>query len=263
MKVALSRNALMVAAGGPAARVVPLLAPVNDLIGLRGDHEYSVHVESTYWPLWPSSWPEDLPDDLMTYSVDGQPLEPHLHLAVAHLERVGKEIESWRRRRFPKLFLQAALPATEGRFSSRLGPLYERVVRKPPDADDVPDGELPVLAAWVLDQALGLWPLELRECPLCKVPWLASPEQTSPYCLRPYPGRHMSCRDLKKDEHFRESQRDWRLEYKRINERKRRGTLSEADWNAWRAENHPHAWIAFDTWKERQIPSTVGTGRER
>jgi hypothetical protein len=63
----------------------------------------------------------------------------------------------------------------------------------------------------------------------------------------------MSCRALKKDEHFRESQRDWRREYKRLHERRKRGTLSAADWASWRAENSHEAWFPFEEWNRRRI----------
>ena len=91
----------------------------------------------------------------------------------------------------------------------------------------------------------------MRECPLCKVPWLADVDQPSRYCARPYPGKQMSCRALKKDEDFRESQRDWRREYKRVYERVKRGTLSENVWERWRADNDPNAWHPLETWLKR------------
>ncbi len=251
MNATLWRGGLVLGEGG---KVLPLTAPVNDLLGLRGDWLYAVHLHSTYSPFWPDEW-ITLPLEIDTTDLDDHDLANEAD--VAQIERVAQEARELRRRKLPRQFLLACRRAEEGHLSAKLAPFLERVRRRPGDApDEVPDGDLATLAAWALDQALRMRPLQVRECPLCKVPWLASPEQLSPYCERPYPGRHMSCRELKKDEHFRESQRDWRREYKRLHERRKRGTLSEADWNAWRAENSPEAWIAFEEWRKRHIPIT-------
>jgi hypothetical protein len=248
MDVGLFRQGLVLADG----RTLPLTAPVNDLIGLRVEWPYAVHLHSSYRPFWPTEW-ISVPAELDTTGLDDHELA--IEAMAAQIERIQTEASELRRRKLPAKFLAACHQAEQGHLSASLAPFLERVVHRPGEApDEVPEGDLPTLAAWALHQALRLRPLEVRECQLCKVPWLASPEQPSPYCERPYPGRSMSCRELKKDEHFRESQRDWRREYKRLYERRKRGTLSEADWQAWRAENNPAAWYAFDEWRKRRIP---------
>jgi hypothetical protein len=241
MKVRSSRGALVLDEPGSEPAVRSLVSPVNDLIGLRADHEYAVHLMQDYWPLWPANWFRPDPAE-----------EGRADLGYV-LEQVGHQLSIWKQQRLPSLFLGAAQRAEQGHLSAKLGRHLERVTRRPGDEpDEIPDGELATLATWALDEALRLRPLVLRECPLCKVPWITDPGQPSPYCSRPYPGRLMSCREMKKDEHFRENQRDWRLEYKRIYERKNRGTVTEEDWEAWRAENGPNGWIAFDEWKQRR-----------
>jgi hypothetical protein len=237
---------------GDSGKPLPLTAPINDLLGLRDEWHYAVHLESNYGSFWPDEW-IDLPAGF-----DSSGLTDHelgTQAAAAQIDRIRDEIQALRRRKIPDRFLAACQQAEQGHLSARLAGFLERIVhRAGVEPDEVPEADLPTLATWALDQALRQRPLELRECPLCKRPWIASPEQPSPYCDRPYPGRSMSCRGLKKDEHFRESQRDWRREYKRLYERRKRGTLSEADWRAWRAENDADAWFPFDEWQKRRIP---------
>jgi Family of unknown function (DUF6076) len=251
VNVKLFRQGLVLGEHGPT---LPLTAPVNDLLGLRADWPYAVHLHSNYGSFWPDEW-LDLPVEF-----DPRGLTAHelgIEAQGAQLERIQDEVRALRRRKLPDTFLAACKQAEQGHLSADLAGFLERIVRRPgQEPDEVPEADLPTLATWALDQALRERPLELRECPLCKRPWIASPEQPSPYCDRPYPGRSMSCRALKKDEHFRESQRDWRREYKRLHERRKRGTLTEADWRAWRAENNPDAWYPFDEWQKRRIPVT-------
>jgi Family of unknown function (DUF6076) len=249
MKVGLWRQGLLL---GEGEKVLPLTAPVNDLVGLRSDWPYAVHLHSSYGSFWPDEWIH-LPDGFDPTGLDEHELATAaLAEQIATIEHRASEL---RRSKLPARFLDACRKAEQGYLAASLGPYLERVLRRPGEApDEVPEGDLPALGAWALDQMLRLRQVEVRDCPLCGVPWLASPEQPSPYCERPYPGRHMSCRGLKKDEHFRESQRDWRREYKRLHERRKRGTLSETDWNGWRAENSPNAWTAFEEWLKRRIP---------
>lgn len=249
MRVAMWRGGLLL---GGSGKVLPLTAPVNDLLGIRAQWPYAVHLHSRYSDFWPDEWIR-IPEEIDTAGMDERELGA---TAVAEqIVTIQATAGRLRQQKLPTKLLEACRQAEHGHFSAILAPFLERVLRRPGDEpDEIPEGDLPTLAAWALDQALREHTLEVRECALCKVPWLASAEQTSPYCDRPYPGRQMSCRSLKKDEHFRESQRDWRREYKRLHERRKRGTLSEADWNAWRAENTPDAWIAFAEWLKRRIP---------
>lgn len=243
---------------GASGKPVPLVAPVSDLLGLRADWQYAVRLHSTYGPFWPE----------IGVTVRSGKEAVRVDLAVeaetARIEWISAEAARLRKRELPRLFLDASRLAAEGRLSAKLAPFLERVLRRPgEEPDDVPDGDLPALAAWALDEVLRISRVEVRNCPLCKVPWVASATQPSPYCERPFPGRHMSCRELKKDEHFRESQRDWRREYKRVHERVRRGTVSDAEWEAWRKQNSPGAWIAFDTWIERKRKLLEGLPEEQ
>lgn len=255
MQVALSRGALVLEPNSEHNSVLPLPMPVNDLIGLRAESGYATHLFEQYHRFWPESWWPNHPDSGTRF--DGA------------AERVEREAAVWSKQDLPTHFLAAARLAESGHFSARLAPFYERVKRRPAEEpDEVEDGDLAALAAWTLGEALRLRPVSLRECPLCRVPWLASAMEASPYCLRPYPGRQTSCRALKKDEHFRENQGAWRREYKRLYEQKKRGTLAERDWDAWRAGNSPDAWFPFPVWKERSgssIPTSElqATAEER
>jgi Family of unknown function (DUF6076) len=254
VKVRLWRGGLLL---GERGKPLPLTQPVNDLLGLRDEWDYAVQLDSNYGSFWPDEW-MDLPADFDSTGLTDHDLADEAR--AAQIDRIADEIRELRRRKLPDTFLAACKQAEQGHFSVTLAGFLEQITRRPGDEpDEVPEADLPTLATWALDQALRQRPVEVRECPLCKRPWLASPEQPSPYCDRPYPGRSMSCRALKKDEHFRESQRDWRREYKRLHERRKRGTLSEADWQAWRADNNPDDWYAFDEWQRRRIPVTTAT----
>jgi hypothetical protein len=257
MKVMLFRQGLVLEGAG---KTVPLTAAVNDVLGLRDEWPYAVHLRSRYGSFWPDEW-IDLPEEFDTSGLDEHELASEA--VVAQIQRIQSEARELRRQKLPDRFLAACRQATEGHLSVSLAPLLERVLYRPgAEADEIPNGDLATLAAWSLDQTLRLFPIEIRECQLCHLPWLSPPQQASHNCERPYPGRAMSCRALKKDEHFRESQRDWRREYKRLYERRKRGTLSEADWDAWRAENSHDAWYPFDEWNKRRIP-IVGADEEK
>lgn len=237
MDVGISRSLLALRPGAGQSVMSPT-KPANDLIGLRDDEGYLVHLAMTdYFSFWP-------------WGADAQTRREDFDEALfAGLEG---EIAVWTKGRLPSLFLRGARQAAEeGHFSAKLAPHYERATLRAEQADEVPDGDLPALAAWGLQEALHLRPLEVRECPLCKVPWLADADQPSSYCTRPYPGKQMTCRALKKDEDFRENRGDWRREYKRVYERVKRGTLSEEVWERWRADNSPDAWHPLETWLKK------------
>jgi hypothetical protein len=227
--------------------VEPLPTPINDLIALRPEGTYIAYLETSY--KWPQAWNDEIADRYPSQEA----LEANY--GVALLELIGEQAGRWRRRRLPDLFLAAAERATQGHLSARVAAHLERVHYRPePEPDEVPDGDVPALAAWALNEALRLRPLKLFTCPLCQSPWLGTPEQDNPYCLRPAPRVHTPCRTLERNRRFREERGDWRREYKRLHERRRRGTLSEQDWEAWTRENAPSHWAPFETWRKTRKP---------
>jgi hypothetical protein len=253
MQVDLSRGALRLHAVGQA--VMPLTSPINDLIGLRTDHTYNVHLYDAYFSSWPTAWFEHAPHvlgaDDEAASDSGRDSEENL------LDNVYEAMRKWRDERLPRLFLDAARRAESGHYSGKLGPHFERVERHPDGIpDEIPDGDLPALAAWTLDQALRLWPLRVVECPRCRLPWLTQTTQVNPFCLRPAPDMHTSCRTLAREQQYRTDHRPWRREYKRLHERTRRGTLSEHAFTAWKAGNAAGVegidWQPYDQWKLTQ-----------
>lgn len=251
VKVNLSRGALALESATSAPVTSGLLAPVNDLIGLRDDREYAAHLHDNYKSFSRDAWTREIAAKRRTRPAGEGDLPTDVEAAV--LDQLTKTLRRWKRQGVPGVFLQAARQAEQGRLSAKLAPYLARIVRHPGDQpDEVPDGDLAALATWALDEALRLKPLQVRRCALCKLPWITDTSQRSHYCQRPAPGRRMTCRKAMKDEHFRERQRAWRLEYKRLHERRNRGTLGQYDWQAWRAANSPEEWLPFEEWSQQR-----------
>jgi hypothetical protein len=64
----------------------------------------------------------------------------------------------------------------------------------------------------------------------------------------------MTCANLHAHERFAKQRAGWDKEYRRIYARKLRGTVSQAEWDAWRSApagsaNAPEMWVSFDRWK--------------
>src|SRR5438874_2267950 len=193
---------------------VPLLTPVNDLLGGDANRtEYVIYLSSRYSDLFP---PESVPD------------------AMTHAG----------------LFTQALGAAAEGRFDARLAPFLERITF---DADgtvaDVSD--LLALGAWSLLEGIRRQPLKVRTCLTCKRNWVASPGEKSRYCQRMAPGHpSKDCRTLAYERRVAgdRAYRDYRREYKRLTERHNRGTLQTYDLYRWRDENDATNWLPFEQW---------------
>jgi len=243
MDINVARHALVLhQPGGESVR--PLLSPINDLIALRPETTYDLYLYDQYWTFWPADWFEQLDGDV------------NVEKLVNH---ISDQAARWRRRRYHKLFLAAAQDATERKLSASLAPHLEKIRWLPGNQDDnVPDGDLPALAVYTLIRALELRPLDLVECPRCRIPWLTTTDaDRNPFCLRPSLGQLTTCRQLHKEEQFRTRHGDWRREYKRLHERLRRGSLSETELMAWRAENTLESWQPFELW-QTQTSSPTG-----
>jgi hypothetical protein len=255
MQVTLSRHALVLRGEAGGSQVRPLTAPVNDLIGLRLETNYDLHLQDQYFQLWPITWFDQTPAALRDRRARGEglPADDEDAWQETLIWNVGEQATAWRDLGMPRLFLEAARRAAQGHFSARLAPHYERIRRQPAEnSDAIPDGDLPTLAAWALDQALRLQPLAIVVCPRCHIPWLTASGEDSPYCQRPAPGHDSTCRELRKAELFRERQGPWRREYKRLHEKTRRGTLSQQAFAAWNAANTPGQWQPYEEWHKTQ-----------
>lgn len=267
MNVDLSRGALRLNADTESEKTVPLTSPINDLIGLRADAEYAAHVAETYKGFWPDEWQQWFqyaPPPAQPFTIDAALDDGMDWLDI--LEHWRETLErnllvtfgNWQH--MSELFLDAAELAETGSYSAKLADSFELIKRQPGDTpDEIPDGDLPALAAWALDQALRLWPLKLVSCPGCHIPWLTAADQENPYCLRPAPYHSTSCRALARERQYRADTSPWRREYKRLHERARRGTLSEHDLTAWKTDNAAGVkgidWQPYDEWQQAREAS--------
>lgn len=230
----------------PKAGRTPLTAPINDLVAINDAFEYAIHLDKRYWPLAPLSWWEGEDDNSFVN------LTISFHHAIA----------DWSEARAVDGYRKAIAAAAEGRISAGLVEPLQRVTYRPGGPCDVPDGDLPALAAWALVEAIRLAPLRVEVCPLCNRPWVTAADQTNPYCSRPAPdvtnGSTTTCRERSKNTRFRSTREGWRRAYNAASERRRRGTITEDDWKAWRAANKPDSFLPYDEWRaERDArPST-------
>jgi hypothetical protein len=201
---------------------VPLVAPVNDLLGqLR---------------------PGGLPALYLSDRYSGTVGLVHQPRGVQHA------------------FLAAARHATKGRIAAEVAAHLERL-RFAPDGGvaDVPD--FAALAAWSLLEAVRRQPLKLFTCPTCKGKWLGAPDEASKYCQRVAPGQPTKdCRTLAYERRVAGdvSYGAYRREYKRITEAQRRGSLDLVEMYRWREGNGPASWVPFDEWKTTQEGGTDG-----
>jgi hypothetical protein len=205
--------------GGEKLRL-PLLAPLNDILG---------------WAGKPDASP---PEGYITY----------LHQRYG---RVGFPRGSLASMEEFAAFDSAAHAATKGRLSGHLAGYLERL-RFAPDGSvaDVPD--FTALAAWGLLEAVRRQPLELRKCASCKRPWLAATDEKSRYCQRWTPGQQRDCRTLDYERRLAGDKpyRAYRREYKRVTEMQRRGSIELVDMYGWRGENNAIDWKSFEDWRE-------------
>lgn len=135
-----------------------------------------------------------------------------------------------------------------------LAPFLASVKQKDGPAVDIPD--LPALAAWcLLNLTVASSKVRAVECPSCNRPWLTGrASRGGRYCNRPAPGKRTTCSQTNKHAVFAERRADWNREYRKIYARKLRGSISEQDWNEWRALHADAAiierggWLPFDSW---------------
>lgn len=154
------------------------------------------------------------------------------------------------------LFRSAAKRAVRGHLDETLAPHIGRLqFAADGTLSDVPD--LLALGAWALLEAVRRQPLKLYTCPRCKRPWLGAPDEKSRYCQRPAPGNTKDCRTLDYERRVAgdASYRNYRREYKRVTEMQRRGAIDLYELYRWREHNTPAAWTPFGTWKERDDAS--------
>lgn len=215
------------AGGGQDRYVAALTDPTNDLIGLREDLDYAEHLARRY----PASLFGDSESDDERGRID---------LAQQFtLECLNAGI--------PERFLRAAELAAVGHFSAELAPLLEEIHREPGDEPDSVQSLLE-LATWALDQVLRQRRIRISDCGFCGIPWISLTD-IDDYCERPAPGRAMPCRYIKKEERFLDRNLEWRREYLKVYDRKRRGIITDAEWKHWKSGNGPDLWIPFDEWK--------------
>jgi hypothetical protein len=200
--------------GRPSLRL-PLLAPVNDLLGLSDETYKAGHLLGRY----------------------GETFE------------FGRGFLGGGDQELREAFTEAAKLAAQGRVSSRIASHLERV-RFAGDGGvtDVPD--LAALAAWCLVELVRRMPLKLKKCPTCHRPWLDTPGG-SRYCERRAPGQARDCRTLAKEKRLTSDSnyRAYRREYKRLDDALRRTAITALELGDWRRENSAHGWEPFDTWK--------------
>src|SRR3954470_22859610 len=168
MKGSVTYRQLVLRENGEVLRL-PLIAPLNDLLGLL--RRYPRPADKLQYLPWLSN---------RYGSLGGRRHEGFLAEA--------------REREVQDAFLLAAKAAAKGKLSADLAPRLERLRFGADGTVDVPD--FAALAAWSLLEAVRRQPLELRTCPQCKAKWLARPEE-SDYCQRVAPGQvTRDCRTL-------------------------------------------------------------------
>lgn len=218
---------------------VGLSEPVDDLLGLRlDDPPYVASLAVRYSAVLPRGWG----------SVQKHGAAVHERVRA----RLRSQLAGWEAAGVPALLLRAARRAERGNIVADLGPILERVTYRPGDEpDELADGDLPALAAWALVEMLRREPVRVRRCGLCRKPFLA-PSEDALYCARPAPGRSRYCRSAKRDERFAKEHPEYRRYYKRLHERKRRGSLDPWIWELWTADNRPGeknvTWRQIEEW---------------
>lgn len=223
-------NALEAALG----RAVAVAKPINDLLGLRDDSRYIDWLESEWGELAPSQ-----------ADVAGLLATRDMLAAVA--------VEAQTTRRIDYAALAPHLTPVE-----HYGSALESAIEVP---------SLSVLAAWALDHELqrGLDPF--ARCVSCSRPgFVRLTRRSDPdsqlaaalggvdwRCARPAPGLTITCAQLAAHDRFARERGDWSREYRKVMARKLRGTVSEADFRAWKATSGPgergRDWVPYDEWK--------------
>ena len=222
----------------PEGDVRSVAKPVNDFLGLRDDGRYLDWLEAQWGELAPSR--EEVAD---------------LIVLRDELARVADEATDRAGRVDGKIDYEA------------LTPLLSQVSYTAGDID-VPS--LAVLAAWALVREIQRGVDVRISCPTCKRPWFARGarsgsqllERDEPVaderdlidahnCSRPAPGLTMTCAQLQAHDRFAREREDWNREYRKVMARKVRGTVSEEEFRAWKAESGPEDWTAFDEWRAR------------
>ena len=197
-----------------AARTVPASKAANDLIALRDDARYMAWM-TIQWPR----------------------LAPY------------QQLRQWIAEGHPELLARAAIQARDhGSLPyTDLGPLLEAVERR--NTDTISVSSLPALAAWALARSVDSG-LTVSVCGECNEPWLS--RRPVAFCYRPSPGRTMTCAQAHAHARFAEQRAEWNREYRRIYNRKHRGTLTEQAWRQWliaanlvRGDGHV---LPFDDW---------------
>jgi hypothetical protein len=203
---------------------VPAAAVANDVIALRDDRPYLDWMEAQ----WPGL--------------------------------VGRrQLRRWIAEGQPELLSQAAMLArAEGRLAyTKLGELLEAVER--PDADTIRVNSLLPLAAWALARSWDTG-LNVSVCAECGNPWLS--RQPVDFCYRPAPNRTTTCAGVHAHTRFAEQRAAWNKEYRKVYNRKHRGTVAERDWRQWLAEatwlrkNANGFVLPFDYWAALKQPTS-------
>src|SRR5713226_8961227 len=135
MKVDLSRRALRLT-GGDGEVVMPLTAPINDLIGLRAEPGYCSHLRETYRSFWPSEWslwfqfappPEQPYDPIEELTAGVDLMDVRIRVEETLQRNLQVEVQNWQSH--PRRFLDAAKLALSGRYSAKLAHEFERIKR--------------------------------------------------------------------------------------------------------------------------------------
>lgn len=163
-----SYGSAVIGAGNQQQRI-PLTKPVDDVIWL-GFNE-AEHAAKYVLKLWLPLVSEKDVDEI------GEP-DAREFLGTAEM------VVAVQRAGAPAAFLAAAHKAADGRFPVEIAPYLADVLFGRGGKPDVIPDLLP-LAAWCLDRLLRTREFEVRDCAICEIPFLASPEAR--YCRRPAP----------------------------------------------------------------------------
>ena len=208
-----------------------LSAVVDDLIGLRPDPGYVNHLTERYGPLLKADFRQG--QRAVRGGDNG--------LADELLHKLRIDADSTRR-----AFTSGAEQAELGLLSPDLAP-FLALIQWMPGTGAVISPAIEALGAWCLFEIVRTRWATVVPCENCGVPFVRLGHAR--YCTRPVPGNASlaACQELAAQRTHRSKHGDYQRERKRLHERKRRGRLSQEEYDAWRRSNNPTNWRRFES----------------
>jgi hypothetical protein len=153
------------------------------------------------------------------------------------------------------LFIEAAEMASAGSLHPEIAQALARV-RRLDNLRTVDAQDCIAFGAWCLQRLLSSRrPLTVACCNLCQELWLPDRKNAGEYCSRPAPGQRQTCAEVMAQQAYATEHGDYARERRRLGQQARRGAITAADFNAWKADNRPgrkgRDWRTYDQWRRR------------